>query len=245
MNKVFLAILIAAVGMFSTLTASPEVKVTVNQTSKNAVLESFWKASIYGDRDALWSVVLPPKVKDKKHLETMKQSFVQNYFANFPLEVRNELKKIVNTPDWKGFVDEASKEFEPYVVQSNGKWYIDMWKMIGEKNKDVKLPPCPKQVNHSTQNDLILSFLLGIYYENDEIVWNSFEPSFRKAVEAQIGEKTPKGIAKNSKNAMPQNVLVPAIKTLVSGEVKAEDITMPGVKLVKINGKWYITPAKK
>ena len=29
------------------------------------------------------------------------------------------------------------------------------------------------------------------------------------------------------------------------GEVKAEDTIMPGAKLIKINGKWYITPAKK
>ena len=149
------------------------------------------------------------------------------------------MKKIVNTPDWKGVVAEASKEFEPYVVQSNGKWYIDMWKMIGEENKDVKLPPCPKQVNHSTQNDLVLCFLLGIYYENDEIIWDCFEPSLRNS------KKAPKGLAKSIKNAMPQNVLVPGIKAYVSDEVKVENVIMPGVKFVKINDKWYVSTAKK
>ena len=239
MRKVFLALAIAIAGSFVSLTAAPTEKVKVDQTSKRAVFETFWKASIYGDSDALWSIVLPPKAKDKYVLELMKQAFVKNYFAKFPLEVRKELKKIVNTPDWKGFVAEASKEFEPYVVQLNGKWYIDMWKILGDQTKNVKLPPCPKQVNHSTQNDLNLSFLLGIYYENDEIVWDCVEPSLRNS------KKAPKGLAKRIKNAMPQNVLVPEIKAYVSGEVKVEDVIIPGVKFVKINDKWYIAPGNK
>ena len=237
MKKVFLAILIAAVGMFSTLTAAPAVK--VDQTSKRAVLETFWKASIYGDGEALWKIVLTPKSKDKKVLESMKQSFVQNYFATFPVEVRNELKKIVNTPDWKGFVDEASKEFEPYVMQLNGKWYIDVWKIWGDQTKNVKLPPCPKRVDHSSKSSMLLSFFLGIYYEKDEIVWDCFEPSLRNS------KKAPKGIAREVKNAMPQNILVPGIKSLASGEIKAENTIIPGAKLVKVNGKWYIAPARK
>ena len=244
MYKFFLVMAIAVAGMFSSLTAAPEVKVTVDQTSKNAVLDTFWKATVYGDGEALWRVVLPPKAKDKKVSEVTKQSFVQNYFANFPLEIRRKLQQIVNTPDWKGFVVEASKEFEPYVVQSNGKWYIDMWKMMGDETKDVKLPPCPKQVNHSSQNDLVLSLLLGIYYENDEIVWDCFEPSLRKAA-AENGGKAPKGFAKNIKDSMPQGVLVPGIKAYASGEIKAENTIMPGAKFIKINGKWYISSAKK
>ena len=75
---------------------------------------------------------------------------------------------------------------------------------MGDETKDVKLPPCPKQVNHSSQNDLVLCLLLGIYYENDEIVWDCFEPSLRKAAAAANGGKAPKAFAKNIKDSMPQ-----------------------------------------
>ena len=89
-------------------------------------------------------------------------------------------------------------------------------------------------------NGMLMSFFLGIYYENDDLVWNCMNPEIRK----QFKGRSYKGIAKNVKQAMPKNVLLGAVKILASGEKFNGMDTLPGIKFVKINGKWYISPAR-
>ena len=243
MNKVFLAAALAVIGALTSLMAAPAARVTVDHSSKEAIVDSFLKATAYEDGEALWQTILPVKVQTQSQLQIMKQSAVENYFKGFPAAQRAELRKIINTPLWKNVVAEVLKEMNPYIVKVNGKWYVDLWKIVGQAFKDVKIPPCPQRVDHSSPTRLLLSFFLGVYYEKDELVWNSFSPDTRKAFAAQTGGKIPKGFAKAVKQSIPQNLLLTGIKTYASGEIKAEEVIIPGMKFVKVNGKWYIAPA--
>lgn len=243
MNKVFLAVVVAVMGTLSSLMAAPVKNVTVDHSSKEAIVDSFLKASAYEDGEALWQTFLPVKLKKQRDLQTLKKSSIENYFRGCPASARAELRKIVNTPEWKKLIDEYLKDWDKYIIKVDGKWYIDMWKMLGQEYSNVKIPSCPGFVDHSNPTRLVLSFLLGVYYEKDELLWDCFSPEFRKAAAPQSGMKTPKGIAKMVKQSMPQNILIPAIKVAASGEMNAEGGVLPGMKFVKINGKWYIAPA--
>lgn len=231
MNKVVLAILIAAVGMFSTLTAAPAVK--VDQSSKRAVVETYLRAIAYEDFDAVWSLIPPIKGVNKVQMDIMKREYRKTFFSDFDASFVREIKKSINTPDWNKTVSENYQDFAPYIVKHNGKWYLDIWKMAGDEVEDIKIPPCPKRVDHSSKNSVVLSYFLGIYYEKDDIVLNTFAPSYRRTL------KNPRGIAKGIKQFISKDAVVLAIKSLVSGE-DVDGVAIPGVKFIKISGKWYL-----
>lgn len=238
MNKVFLAIALAVMGSLTSLMAAPAGKVTVDHSSKTAVTESFWKAVVYRDHDAMWQAIPPMKMKPEV-AANMKKGFIHGFFSNMPAENLRELKKIYDKPaDWKAFIADVVKD--GVYVKVNGKWYIDLFKMLNQEYSDIKIPPCPKYVDHSSMNGMLMSFFLGIYYENDDLVWNCMNPEIRK----QFKGRSYKGIAKNVKQAMPKNALLGAVKILASGEKFNGMDTLPGIKFVKINGKWYISPAR-
>ncbi|MBE6406125.1 MAG: hypothetical protein E7040_08905 [Lentisphaerae bacterium] len=245
MNKVFLAVVVAVMGTLASLMAAPVKNVTVDHSSKEAIVDSFLKASAYEDGEALWQTFLPLKLKKQRDLQSLKKSSIENYFRGCPASARAELRKIVNTPEWKKLIDEYLKDWDKYIIKVDGKWYIDMWKMLGQEFSNVKIPPCPRFVDHSSPTRLVLSFLLSVYYENDKLMWDCFSPELRKSAEAKTGGKAPRGIARATKQSMPRNVLVPAIKVAAFGEINVEEGVLPGMKFVKINGKWYIAPAER
>ena len=247
MNKVFLAAALAVIGSLTSLMAAPAARVTVDHSSKEAIVDSWLKAIAYGDGEALLQVLLPEKGQPQDQM-----SDVENFFKGFPAAQSAEFRKMINAPQWKNIVAEILKEMNPYLVKVNGKWYVDGKKILGQFAKDVKVPPCPERVDHSSPSRLFLSFFLGVYYEKDELVLNVFSPDFQKAFAAQNGGKIPKGFAKAIKQSMPQNLLLASIKCLVEIKINADKdfekfmkgkkIDIPGMKFVKINGKWYIAP---
>ena len=78
--------------------------------------------------------------------------------------------------------------------------------------------------------------MLGLYYEDDDLVWNALDPNLR------VDEKGKKGIAKQAAKLVPRDALITAIKTLASNKVSLDHIQMNETRCIQINGKWYISP---
>lgn len=222
---------------FAFLMASAQ-ELKIDHSSRESLMVSFWEAMGTRNGDLLWKLV-PPKYQNHPKAAMFKNGFVNSSMQSFPEELSKNVLAGMKDPEIrKNLIQNGIEEFKSNLVQIDGKWYLNFFKPVGSM-ASVKIPPKPAAIDHSSKTKVQLSLLLGIYYEDDELVWNAFSPEFRG------NRKAGKGFAKAVAKTIPREALISAIKTLSSGEVTLEHIQMNTFQCIETNGKWYISPVVK
>ena len=165
----------------------------VDHSSQDKVIEAYWEAMASRNGALLWSLV-PPKYQKHPNAAAIKKGYINGAFQTFPIELSKELRTAMKNPAvLKKLVENGKKEFQANMVQIDGKWYMDFIGKTIESLASAKIPPKPAAVDHSSKTKVLFSFMLGLYYEDDDLVWNALDPNLR------VDEKGKKGIAKHKK----------------------------------------------
>lgn len=121
-----------------TLSKTATVKSTdsaIDHSTKEKLLESFYRAMLAGDGKLAWETMLP-SARQKVAFDTQQEEiFQKNMIAGFNAKLnpaqRQKIKAALDDPKYRDvFIRAVLVQLESAMVMENGKWYLDPLKMI-------------------------------------------------------------------------------------------------------------------
>ena len=117
----FKKIMLSALCIFAAASVVAAPRVRIDQSSKEAVVETFIRATAYDDPEAMWAV-LDPSLRQLAINEAGSEAqAIKDFWAGFrqscPASQNETFKQILRDPAQK-------KEVINMMLQQNGKWFI-------------------------------------------------------------------------------------------------------------------------
>ena len=247
-KKMLLSILLAG----SMIVSAAPVK--VDNSSREAVMTTFLNAIAAGDRDAMW-LVIPPELRRMSTgsggEEKAKKTVWESLNNSISKDDADAIKQAMQNPATaKEIVKIMVQQYSAFIVQKDGKWYIDFAKIAAAETSKSEMEKLksPAKMDHSSAEKLIEEFYLALIFDNIDVAWDAFETEARQKAFKGLSDVNAKKLfmAGFTGNLTPQ--MREQIKAVLAGpnkKVFVDSIVHQFRKaLIFKDGKWYLDPAK-
>ena len=246
---IMLAIIVAAVQ----LAAAPKVK--IDRSSSSKVVETLLLAICENDRDAIWELM----ITENKQTFIMamgseakaKEKVWEMFSSAIPKEKIAEIKTLLAAPETKAkIVGELERGLSKGITKKDDQWFLDFSNYAKHQNKQPMPPASKWQVDQSSKEGVIATFLRASADRDINAIWQIMPPAVKAS-----------GIVECGSEAKAKEVIVRTIISSLSDEeannIKnifanpeiaqkmINSLLVPMEKgLLNIDGKWYIDPSK-
>ena len=126
----FKKVMLSVLCIFAAVSVIAAPRIRIDQSSKEAVTETFFIAAAYDDAEGMW-VILDPDLRQQVIRDSGSErqgitDFWQGFRKGFPSSQNSTLKQMLRDPSQKKeLINAMLQQNGKWFVKKNGKWYIN------------------------------------------------------------------------------------------------------------------------